>query len=64
METVATIEPGEGYWDCTNYPIGGCFRRVPSDGPALRVSNLQPIVPAQHGCSHIGTTDDGRRVAF
>jgi hypothetical protein len=32
-EVKATLLQGWGYWDTTNYPYGGCFRRVEADTP-------------------------------
>lgn len=26
------IKPGCGYWDCTKYPLGGCFYRAGVNG--------------------------------
>jgi hypothetical protein len=56
-----TIRDGFGYWDCTDYPIGGCFRRAGSGG--LLVRSIEKI-PHFKGSDRIGLTDDGRRVAF
>lgn len=28
-ETVV-VKQGQGYWDCTDYPYGGCFKRASS----------------------------------
>ena len=63
MEKV-TIKPGCGYWDCTKYPIGGCFCRVPRDGAGLEVANVQKMWKSHKGADHTGTTADGRSVAF
>ena len=29
----ATLKKGYGYWDVTQYPYGGCFRRAAQDTP-------------------------------
>ncbi len=36
------IKAGYGYWDTTNHPIGGCFRRVSKEGdlPVEVVDNM------------------------
>lgn len=26
------IKPGYGYWDATQFPVGGCFRRAETSG--------------------------------
>ena len=62
-----TIKPGCGYWDTTQYPLGGCFRRVARDSNGLRVSVLGQVDPPFKGVDTFGTVDspDGRvSVAF
>jgi hypothetical protein len=31
MQTTAILTKGSGYWDTTDYPLGGCFRRAIQD---------------------------------
>lgn len=33
VESKAVLLSGWGYWDTTNYPYGGCFRRAGEDTP-------------------------------
>ena len=59
--TTVRIEPRYGYWDTTDYPIGGCFRRAGAEGLAVEVTRTFPWC---HGCNTEGRTADGRTVAF
>jgi len=56
------LKAGMGYWDCTEYPIGGCFRRAPAEG--LEITEAEHVPSRPRGCSHVGNTANGRRVAF
>jgi len=57
------IKAGYGYWDCTHYPIGGNFQRAGADGLSMiEIEHLKPPFP--HGCTAIGWTEDGRKIAF
>jgi hypothetical protein len=58
------IQPGTGYWDVTQYPIGGCFKRVDRAGPALDVDHVEILDRPAHGCNRLGVTSDGRKIAF
>jgi hypothetical protein len=51
-----------GFYDCTVYPIGGCFRRAGKTG--VEVTDVKPMASKYQGCTHTGMTSDGRRVAF
>jgi len=55
------LKPNHGYYDCTHYPIGGCFRRSGSDG--LIIFNVEPM-ERYKGCDSIGHTRSGDKVAF
>ena len=37
MNATHKIKPGWGYWDATNYPVGGSFHRAPRDGEGILV---------------------------
>lgn len=51
---IVTLEPGWGYWDLTNFPRGGCFRRL------TQSTTLE--VDADHGGEFYGKLPDGRRI--
>jgi hypothetical protein len=57
------INPGCGYWDITQYPIGGCFRRVPKNSEGLIITDIVPLDRPYRGCTHQGLTEDSK-VAF
>jgi hypothetical protein len=64
------IKPGYGYWDVTSYPLGGCFCRA-GDGDVVQGTGvvLVSVEPTKlgrnnYGVDSVGTTTDGRRVAF
>lgn len=66
MKTL-TISAGTGYFALDRYPLGGDFRRVPRDGPGLKVSVVSThsrALPTAHGTDTIGVLPDGRKVAF
>ena len=57
------IRPKCGYWDTTQYPIGGKFCRTGIDGLLVNVASFDATVV--HGKAYtIGTTLDGAKVAF
>jgi len=62
------LKPGYGYYDTTNYPLGGCFRRVPRDGPPMSIVKFETIdkdlLKRAHGMNATGETEDGIRIAF
>jgi len=60
MQATHVIKQGYGYWDITNYPIGGCFRRATSD---FEVSRTGDPVKTSHGHLAIFETSDNRRIA-
>jgi hypothetical protein len=37
MNTLTILKAGYGYWDTTNYPIFGCFRRAKEDFPVTLI---------------------------
>ena len=57
-----TIKPGYGYFDTTNYPVGGCFLRAGANGVPL--VSITEWGERQQGCNASGITEDGRKVAF
>ena len=57
------LRGGYGYWDVTQYPIGGKFCRAPADGLAVTVTDEEPM--RYNGARYIAGYDDaGHRVAF
>jgi len=56
------LNQNTGYWDTSNFPIGGCFRRCGKDG--LVIKNVEYLSCVVHGCNAKGITNDGRKVAF
>ena len=62
-EGKTAIMPGYGYWDITSYPIGGCFKRAPRNGPPVELDNVSGPVDTRKGRMILATTIDGRRVA-
>lgn len=56
------IKPKCGYWDCTNYPIGGCFCRAGKNGVEIDGHSIS-IMATYRGCDVLAVTDDGRKVA-
>ena len=55
MRTV-TIHKGWGYWDLTNYPRGGCFRRLTEDTTLT--------IDTEHKGEFYGKLPDGRRICI
>jgi hypothetical protein len=53
-----TLKKGCGYWDVTNYPRGGCFRRASEDMAGLVVSGPANLYRA--GMEYSVTWADGR----
>jgi hypothetical protein len=60
MQATHVIKQGYGYWDITNYPIGGCFRRATTD---LEVALVSDPVRTSHGYLAVFETADNRRIA-
>ena len=60
------IKPGYGYWDITNYPIGGCFRRADRDGAesVIIIDTTAEIEPSYKGVNRRGKSADGRLIAW
>lgn len=59
------ITQGTGYFDCTRYPIGGKFCRVPANAKeGLLVLAVKPLIRPYKGVNAKGTTPDGKEVAF
>ncbi len=56
------LRPKHGYWDTTGYPLGGCFRRAPSDG--LVISEVIRTFPMTHGANEEGRTASGATVCY
>ena len=54
------IKQGFGYWDVTNYPVGGSFKRAKEDLP---VTVTEGPAKTSHGYLCFFKTADGRRVA-
>jgi hypothetical protein len=52
-----TLKKGCGYWDVTNYPRGGCFRRAAEDMPGRVVSGPANLYGA--GMEYSVTWEDG-----
>ena len=59
-----TLPPGTGYFDCTRYPLGGKFCRVPRDDPKGMIILDIKLIPFCKGIDAIGKTKDNRSVAF
>ena len=62
MKTIVKLKKGFGYWDVTNYPLGGKFCRDSKPLLIILVSTLDSRY--SKGCTDIGTTLDNRKVAF
>ncbi|MBE3088415.1 MAG: hypothetical protein IMZ71_04810 [Chloroflexi bacterium] len=58
------IKTGFGYWDTTNFPIGGSFARAGNGGLTVEVQRTFPRCQSSHGTNAEGKTADGRKVAF
>ena len=59
--STVTIKAGYGYWDTTNHPIGGNFKRAGIIG--LDVT-IEREFDNSTQANADGLTEDGRRVAF
>ena len=55
------IKPGFGYYDTTNFPIGGSFHRSPAEGLRVIVTRTFKMY---EGVNTEGRTPNGRTVAF
>jgi len=53
------LKEGWGYYDMTNYPIGGAFRRAILDAEVTDVHKID----YKAGCNHIGMLN-GIKIAF
>lgn len=59
------LQPGTGYYDVTNYPLGGCFKRVPrAMNTGLVIGNVETIDGYSQYADRTGITEGGARVAF
>ena len=58
------IKPGCGYYDVTVFPIGGSFRRAPTEGIEVNTTRSLKGLLNTHGCDLEGITRDGRTVCF
>ena len=56
-----TLPKGTGYWDLTDYPWGGCFRRAQFD---LKVHVVEILDPARPHGRVIVRTVNGRRLGL
>jgi len=61
-EQVVTLPKGVGFYDTTNYPIGGKFDRV-TDSNGLKVT-VKRRFKLYKGTDTEGMTSDGKKVAF
>ena len=60
-----SIKSGHGYWDITNYPIGGNFKRAGAEGVIAKVdSHLPDHIASHHQVNVTGKTKEGRTIAF
>ena len=60
-----SIKSGHGYWDITNYPIGGNFKRAVAEGVIAKVdSHLPDHIASHHQVNVTGKTKEGRTIAF
>ena len=64
MKRELTIKPGHGYWNTTQYPIGGKFCRVDNDSKGLVVFSCSELSRPYKGADLQGTTATGESVAF
>ena len=51
MET-RKLKPHHGYWDVTQYPIGGCFCRADKHG--LEITDVKPLLRPYKGANASG----------
>lgn len=58
-----TLKPGHGYFDFTNYPIGGKFCRVDKDSQGLELYHCMDH-ESYKGINAIGKTKEGLDIAF
>jgi hypothetical protein len=56
ISRTVTVGAGWGYWDLTQYPRGGCFRRLTED-TAL-------VVDTEHQGELYGKLPDGSRICI
>ena len=57
------LKPGHGYWDITNYPIGGNFKRVGKDGKMINIVFKQLDPKLNRSCDAEVIFLDGTRGA-
>lgn len=55
------INKGQGYWQTTHYPIGGCFRRAPEGG--VEVTEVVREFPLYKGTNVEVRLADGNTAA-
>lgn len=55
--TQATLLEGWGYWDVTNYPYGGCFRRAAEDTPVTVIEKHPKGLKIQFADGRKGVAD-------
>ena len=53
---IVKLQSGWGYWDLTNYPRGGCFRRLTADA--------ELTIDTEHQGELYGKLPDGRRICI
>ena len=52
------LKPGTGYYDTTDFPIGGAFRRAGDDGKDI-AEVTRKLSPSYQGCNIVVIFSDG-----
>ncbi len=61
FEPTHMLKPGCGYWETTNYPLGGCFRRAGQEEiPVKMVTDSQFVKGYGHLAEFV--TADGKKL--
>ena len=58
------IKAGHGYWDTSQYPIGGNFRCAPDGQSVWLADHKRDIKPMYHGCDVEYYLPSGNTVAL
>ena len=57
------VKKGHGYWDISQFPIGGAFRRATEDLPYTPEGTCYQDPKRKRGPHSYGRLADGRRIA-